>query len=103
MIDESMETVFIFLRAATAFDIFGTNSAGELVTCGFQYPLSSISILYFVARIFGRKLYNCALLNAGDSGKHQNFQAIFTLVKITYDFSKVRVGLPGVCSSKAMI
>ncbi len=69
MISESMET-FIFLCAATAFDIFGTNNAGELVTCGFQCPLSSISILHFVARIFGRKLYNFALLNAGDSGKH---------------------------------
>jgi hypothetical protein len=95
--------LFIFLRAATAFDIFGTDNAGELVTCGFQYPLSSISILHFVARIFGRKLYNFALLNAGDSGKHQNLKAIFTLVNITYNFAKVRVGLPGECSSKAMI
>jgi hypothetical protein len=92
-----------FLWAATAFDIFGTKNAGELFTCGFQYPLSSISILHFVARIFGRKLYNFALLNAGDSGKHQNLQAIFILVNITYNFLKVRVGLPGVCSSKAMI
>ncbi len=72
MISESMETLIIFLRAATAFDIFGTDNAGELVTCGFQYPLSSTSILHFVARIFGCKLYNFALLNAGDSGKHQN-------------------------------
>ena len=98
MINESMETLISFLRVATAFDVFGTNNAGELVTCGFQYPLSSISILHFVARIFGHKLYNFALLNAGDSGKHQNLQAIFTLVNITYNFSKVRVGLPGVCS-----
>jgi hypothetical protein len=98
-----METLFYFLRAATAFDIFGTNNAEELVTCGFQYPLLSISILHFVARMFGCKLYNFALLNAGDSGKHQNLPAIFTLVNITYNFSKVRVGLPGVCSSKAMI
>ena len=98
-----METLFFFLWAATAFDIFGTNNAGELVTCGFQYPLSSISILHFVARIFGHKWYNFALLNAGDSGKHQNLQAIFTLVDITSNFSKVRVGLPGVCLSKAMI
>jgi hypothetical protein len=97
-----MET-FFFLPAATAFDIFGTNNAGELVTCDFQYPLSSISILHFVARIFGCKLYNFLLLNAGDSGKHQNLQAIFTLVNITYNFSKVRVGLPGQCLSKAMI
>ena len=82
---------------------FGTDNEGELVTCGFQYPFLSISILLLVARIFGRKLYNFALLNAGDSGKHQNLQAIFTLVNITYKFSKVRVGLPGVCSSKAMI
>ncbi len=74
---------FIFLRAATAFDIFGTDNAGELVTCGFQYPLSSISILHFVARIFGRKLYNFALLDTGDSGKHKNFHAIFTLVNIS--------------------
>jgi hypothetical protein len=79
---------------------FGTDNAGELVTCGFQYPLSSISILHFVARLYGCKLYNFALLNAGDSGKHQNLQAIFTLVNITYNFSK---GRPGECSSKAMI
>ncbi len=72
MISESMETLIIFLCSATAFDIFGTNNAGILVTCGFQYPPSSISILHFVARIFGCKLYNFALLNAGDSGKHQN-------------------------------
>jgi hypothetical protein len=98
-----METLFYFSRAATAFDIFGTNNAGELVTCGFQYPLSSISILHFVARVFGHKLYNFALLNAEDSGKDQNLQAIFTLVNITYNFSKVGVGLPGVCLSKAMI
>ncbi len=102
MISESMETL-IFLCAATAFDIFGNDNAGELVTCGFQYPLASISILHFVARIFGRKLNNFALLNAGDSGKHQNLQAIFTLVNITYNFSKVRVGLPEECLSKAMI
>jgi hypothetical protein len=96
-----MET--LFLCAATAFDVLGTNNAGELDTCGFQYPLSSISILHFVARFFGCKLYNFALLNAGDSGKHQNLQAIFTLVNITYNFTKVRVGLPGECSSKAKI
>jgi hypothetical protein len=95
MIMESMETLIYFLRAATAFDIFGTDNAGELVTCSFQYPLSSISILHVVARIFGRKLYNFALLNAGDKGKHQNLQAIFTLANITYNLSKVRVGLPG--------
>ncbi len=76
------------LHAATAFDIFGTDNAGELVTCGFQFPLSSISILHFVARIFGCKVYNFALLNAGDSGKHQNLQATFTLVNITYLFLK---------------
>jgi hypothetical protein len=49
-----MET-FFFLRTATAFDVFGTNNAGELDTCGFQYPLLSISILHFKARTFGRK------------------------------------------------
>ncbi len=31
------------------------------------------------------------------------YRAFFTLVNITYNFSKVRVGLPGVCLSKAMI
>ncbi len=98
-----METLIYLLCVATAFDIFGTNNAGELVTCGFLYPLSSISILHFVARTFGCKLYNFALLNAGDSGKHQNLQAIFTLVNITYNFSKVGVGLPGECLSKAMV
>ncbi len=55
MISESMETVIFFLRAATAFDIFGTDNAGELVTCGFQFPFLSISILHFVASIFGCK------------------------------------------------
>jgi hypothetical protein len=48
-----METLISFLCAATAFDVFGTNNAGELDTCGFQYPILSISILHFVARIFG--------------------------------------------------
>jgi hypothetical protein len=94
---------YFFLWAATAFDIFGTNNTGEEATCGFQYPLSSISILHFVARIFGHKLYNFALLNAGDSGKHQNLQAFYTLVNITYNFSKVRVGLPEECLNKEMI
>jgi hypothetical protein len=46
---------FPFLHAATAFDVLGTDNAGELDTCGFQYPLLSISILHFVARIFGLK------------------------------------------------
>ncbi len=98
-------SLIYFFRAATAFDIFGTDNAEaeELLTCDFQYPSLPISILHFVARIFGRKCYNFALLNAGESGKHQNLQAFFTLVNITYNFSKVRVGLPGVCSSKAMI
>ncbi len=103
MISESTETLIYFFTCCKSFDIFGTDNARELVTCGFQFPLSSISILHFVASIFGCKQYNFALLNAGDSGKHQNLQAIFTLVNITYYFSKVIVGLPGVCSSKAMI
>jgi hypothetical protein len=98
-----METLIYFFMCCNRFDIFGTDNAGELVTCGFQYPLSPISILHFVARIFGHKLYNFALSNARDSVKHQNLQAIFTLVNITYNFSKVRVGLPGECSSKAII
>jgi hypothetical protein len=46
---------FIFLHATTAVDVFGTDNAGELDTYGFQYSLSSISSLHFVARIFGRK------------------------------------------------
>jgi hypothetical protein len=49
-----MEPLF-FLQAAAAFYIFGTNNAGELVTRGFQYPISSISILHFMGRIFGHK------------------------------------------------
>ncbi len=103
MISESINTFIYFLGAATAFDIFGTDNAEELITCGFQYPSLPISILHFVARIFGRNWYNFALLNDREIGKHQNLQAFFTLVNITYSFSKVRVGLPGVCSSKAMI
>jgi hypothetical protein len=41
--------------AATAFDIFGADNTEELLTCGFQYPYLPISILHFVAKIFGRK------------------------------------------------
>jgi hypothetical protein len=48
-------SLFLFFWAATAFDIFGTDNAEELLTCGFQYPSLPISILHFVARIFGRK------------------------------------------------
>ncbi len=103
MISESINTFIYFLGATTAFDIFGTDNAEEIIICGFQYPSLPISILHFVARIFGCNWYNFALLNDGESGKHQNLQALFTLVIITYNFSKVRVGLPGVCSSKAMI
>ncbi len=44
-----------FFWAATAFDIFGIDNAEELLTCGFQYPSLPISILHFVARIFGGK------------------------------------------------
>jgi hypothetical protein len=55
MISELKGTLFLFLCAATAFDVFGIDNAGELDTWGFQYPLLSISILHFVARIFGRK------------------------------------------------
>jgi hypothetical protein len=46
---------FLFLHAVTAFDVLGTDNAEELEICGFQYPLLSISIFHFVARIFGRK------------------------------------------------
>ncbi len=48
-------SLIYFLGAATAFDIFGTDNAEELLTCGFQYPSLPISILHFVARIFGRQ------------------------------------------------
>ncbi len=48
-------SLIYFFRAATAFDIFGTDNAEELITFGFQYPSLPISILHFVARIFGRK------------------------------------------------
>ncbi len=57
-------SLIYFFWADTAFDIFGTDNAEELFTCGFQYPSLPISILLFVARSFGRKLYNFALLNA---------------------------------------
>ena len=72
-------SLIYFFRAAIAFDIFGTDNAEELLTCGFQYPSLPISILHFVARIFGRKWYNFALLNAGESGKHRNLQAFFSV------------------------
>ncbi len=48
-------SLIYFFRAATAFDIFGTDNAEELISCGFQYPSLPISILHFVARIIGRK------------------------------------------------
>jgi hypothetical protein len=48
-------SLIYFFRAATAFDIFGTDNAEELLICDFQYPSLPISILHFVARIFGRK------------------------------------------------
>ncbi len=48
-------SLIYFFRAATAFDIFGTDNAEELLTCDFQYQSLPISILHFVARIFGRK------------------------------------------------
>ncbi len=56
MISELKGTLFSFFScAATAFDVFGIDNAGELNTSGFQYPLSSIYILHFVVRLFGRK------------------------------------------------
>ncbi len=48
-------SLFYFFGAATAFDIFVTDNAEELLTCGFQYPSLPIFILHFVARIFGCK------------------------------------------------
>ncbi len=45
-------SLIYFLGAVTAFDIFGTDNAEELITCGFQYPSLPITILHFVARIF---------------------------------------------------
>ncbi len=50
----SVSLIYLFW-AATAFDIFGTDNAEELLTCGFQYPSLPISTLHFIARIFGRK------------------------------------------------
>ncbi len=47
-------SLIYFFWAATAFDIFGTDNAEELLTCDFQYPSLPISILHFVAGIFGR-------------------------------------------------
>ena len=53
-------SLIYFFRAATAFDIFGTDNAEESLTCGFQYPSLPISILHFVARNieFGDNLAN---------------------------------------------
>ncbi len=77
MISESIDAplyqlthLSIFFRATTAFDIFGADNAKEFLTCGFQYPSLPISILHFVARIFGGKWYNFVLLNAFESGEH---------------------------------
>ncbi len=38
MISESINTFIYFWGAVTAFDIFGTDNAEELLTPGFQYP-----------------------------------------------------------------
>jgi hypothetical protein len=48
-------SLIYFFQAAKDFDIFGTENAEELITCGFQYPSMPITILHFVARIFGCK------------------------------------------------
>ncbi len=48
-------SLIYFFRAVTGFDIFGTDNAEELLTCDFQYPSLPISILHFVARVFGCK------------------------------------------------
>ena len=48
-------SLIYYFQAATAFDVFGTANEEELLTCDFQYPSLPISILHFVARIFGRK------------------------------------------------
>ncbi len=48
-------SLIYFFWAATAFDIFGTDNAEELLSCDFQYPSLPISIRHFAARIFGRK------------------------------------------------
>ncbi len=50
----SVSLIYLFF-GATAFDIFGTDNAEELLTCGFQYPSLPISILHFVPRILRRK------------------------------------------------
>ncbi len=39
-------SLIYFLGAVIAFDIFGTDNAEELLTCGFQYPSLPISILH---------------------------------------------------------
>ncbi len=95
--DEWVNGNIIFFSGCNSFWYFWYQQCRRISYMWFPIPTSSISILHFVARIFWRKLYNFALLNAEDSGKHQNLQAIFTLLNITYDFSKVIVGLPGVC------
>jgi hypothetical protein len=41
-------SLLYFFWAATAFDIFGTDNAEELLPGGFQYPSLPISILHFV-------------------------------------------------------
>jgi hypothetical protein len=55
VISELIDTLIYFYWAASVFDIFGTDNAEELITCGFQNLSLPISILHFVTRIFGRK------------------------------------------------
>ncbi len=45
-------SLIYFFGAATAFDIFGTDNAEELLTCDFQYSSLPISILHCVAKFF---------------------------------------------------
>ncbi len=40
-------SVIYFFGAVTDFDIFGTDVAEELLTCGFQCPSLPIAILHF--------------------------------------------------------
>jgi hypothetical protein len=92
-----------FFTAITALDIFGTDNNDEFDTCGVQYPYLLISILHLVARIFGLRCKRICLLNVEESGKNQKLLAFFTLVNMTYRYSNDRAGLPGVCSSNAMM
>ncbi len=92
---------FYVCFSTEAFEILGWESAWEVDVRDLQYPYLSMFICHFVARIFGCKWNSVHLSYFGESGKHWKWLDFFSRVSITYSFSKVSAGLPGLCFSSA--